>query len=268
LPADRAFADTIAQFAIPRELPEALLEGLAWDIQGRRYETPGELLAYAARVAGAVGAMMSLLMQRRDPAVVARACDLGVAMQLTNIARDVGEDARAGRLYLPQQWLREAGLDPQAWLANPRYDERISRVVRALLTMADVFYARSVPGIAALPKPCRPGIHVARLIYAEIGREVERNGFDSISRRAVVSPARKLRLLAEASAASFGSPGALTGDVEPATRFLVEAVAASSPRAPFVETQRRGAVDRAVWLLDLFERLERRDQLLRGGQAP
>jgi phytoene synthase len=265
---DRAFADTVARFAIPRELPNALLEGLAWDTQGRRYETLNDLVAYAVRVAGSVGAMMSLLMQRRDPAVVARACDLGIAMQLTNIARDVGEDARAGRLYLPLQWLREAGLDPQAWLANPRCDERISRVVRALLAVADAFYARSVPGIAALPKSCRPGIHGARLIYAEIGREVERNDFDCVSRRAVVSPSLKLRLLAEACVASLGSHGALTGDVEPSARFLVEAVAASSLRAPIVEMQRRGAVDRAVWLLDLFERLARRDQLLRDGQAP
>jgi phytoene synthase len=268
LPADRAFADAVARFAIPRELPEALLEGLAWDARDRRYETLSDLLAYAARVASAVGAMMSLLMHRRDPAVVARACDLGIAMQLTNIARDVGEDARAGRLYLPLQWLREAGLDPEAWLADPRYDARIGGAVRALLAAADVFYARSVAGIAALPRSCRPGIHAARLIYAEIGREVERNGFDSISRRAVVPPSRKLHLLAEACVASLGRREALRGDVQPAASFLVEAVAASSPRAAIVETSRRGAVDRALWLLDLFERLERRDQLLRGGQVP
>ena len=99
--ADRAFADVVARFSIPRELPEALLEGLAWDAEGRRYETLPDLYAYAARVAGAVGAMMTLVMGQRAPEIVARACDLGVAMQLTNIARDVGEDARAGRLYLP-----------------------------------------------------------------------------------------------------------------------------------------------------------------------
>ena len=99
--ADRAFADVVARFSIPREVPEALLEGLAWDAEGRRYETLPELYAYAARVAGTVGAMMTLVMGQRTPEIVARACDLGVAMQLTNIARDVGEDARAGRLYLP-----------------------------------------------------------------------------------------------------------------------------------------------------------------------
>ena len=117
--ADRVFADVVAKFCIPRQLPEALLEGLAWDAEVRRYETLHDLTAYAARVAGTVGAMMTLVMGQRSPEIVARACDLGVAMQLTNIARDVGEDARAGRLYLPLSWLREAGIDPDAWLANP-----------------------------------------------------------------------------------------------------------------------------------------------------
>ena len=97
---------------IPRALPEALLEGFAWDAAGRRYETLDEVEHYAARVAGCVGAMMTLVMGRRDPAILARACDLGVAMQLTNICRDVGEDARAGRLYLPLAWLRDNGIDP------------------------------------------------------------------------------------------------------------------------------------------------------------
>ncbi len=93
LAADRVFADVVAKFSIPRELPEALLEGLAWDAEVRRYETLQDLGAYAARVAGSVGAMMTLVMGQRAPEIVGRACDLGVAMQLTNIARDVGEDA-------------------------------------------------------------------------------------------------------------------------------------------------------------------------------
>ncbi len=106
---------------------DALLEGFAWDAAGRRYDTLDDLLDYAARVAGAVGAMMAVLMGVRDPALLARACDLGVAMQLTNIARDVGEDARAGRLYLPLAWLREAGIDPDAFLADPALQSRFGR---------------------------------------------------------------------------------------------------------------------------------------------
>ena len=95
---DRAFADVVAQYAVPRELPEALIEGLEWDVSGVVCDDIEDLYAYAARVAGSVGAMMSVVMGVSDPVAVARACDLGVAMQLTNIARDVGEDARSGRV--------------------------------------------------------------------------------------------------------------------------------------------------------------------------
>ncbi|MBV8868968.1 MAG: squalene/phytoene synthase family protein, partial [Acetobacteraceae bacterium] len=88
IPADRALARVVARFAIPFALPHALLEGLAWDAEARRYETLDELTAYAIRVAGAVGEMMALVMGVRAPETLARACDLGVAMQFSNIARD------------------------------------------------------------------------------------------------------------------------------------------------------------------------------------
>jgi hypothetical protein len=93
--ADRAFAAVVEGFDMPRALPDALLEGMAWDAVGRRYDDLSGVLAYSARVAAAVGAMMCVLMRVREADALARACDLGLAMQLTNIARDVGEDARA-----------------------------------------------------------------------------------------------------------------------------------------------------------------------------
>ena len=108
LPADRAFAAVVQDFEMPRALPEALLEGLAWDAFGRQYQTMPDLLAYCARVASAVGAMMCVLMRVRDADALARACDLGLAMQLTNIARDVGEDARGGCIYRSTGWRRRA----------------------------------------------------------------------------------------------------------------------------------------------------------------
>ena len=94
---DRALATVVARHAIPRTVLDALLEGFAWDAAGRQYETLQDLEAYAVRVAGTVGAAMAVLMGARSAEAVARACDLGMAMQLSNIARDVGEDARAGR---------------------------------------------------------------------------------------------------------------------------------------------------------------------------
>jgi phytoene synthase len=158
-------------------LPEALLEGLAWDAEGgRRYEDLPALEAYAARVAGSVGCMMAVLMGVRDRAALARACDLGVAMQLTNIARDVGEDARAGRLYLPLRWLREAGVDGDEWLVRPVFDPAVAGVVRRLLLAADELYRRAGAGIAALPSDAGPESAPPGLLYAGIGREVERRG--------------------------------------------------------------------------------------------
>ena len=173
---DRAFAEVVWRFGIPRAIPDALLEGFAWDAAGRRYETLSDLKAYAVRVAGTVGAMMALLMGQRSRDAVARACELGIAMQLTNIARDVGEDARAGRLYLPLEWLRESGIDRDAFVARPVYSDALGSVVQRLLEAADVHYASCESGIAGLPRACRPGIMAARALYAEIGREVERAG--------------------------------------------------------------------------------------------
>ena len=268
LAADRAFAGVMARHAIPRALPEALLEGLAWDAASRRYETLEDLYDYAARVAGAVGAMMTLLMGERAPEIVARACDLGVAMQLTNIARDVGEDARAGRLYLPLQWLRDAGIDPDAWLAAPTFTPDIAAITQRLLDAADALYHRATDGIARLPASCRPGIYAARALYAEIGRQVERNDRNSIAQRAVVSGLRKSQVLARTLllAERRWQPArrlAAIGQID-ATRFLVEAVAAT-PLRDVARPRANPVEDRVVWVIDLFARLERRDQLQRSG---
>ncbi len=264
IPADRALATVLARFAIPRALPEALLEGFAWDAAGRRYETPGELAAYAVRVAGTVGAMMAMLMGVRAPAVVARACDLGVAMQLSNIARDVGEDAAAGRLYLPLQWLREAGIDPDAWLVDPVFTPALGSVVQRLLAAADTLYGRAASGVRRLPLGCRPGIGAARLLYAEIGHEVGRRGGNSVDRRAVVSGRRKLALLARSCAEAVLPRGRLAAAVLPEARFLIDAVAAAPP--PSLTAPAPWMVEeKLVWVLDLFERLARREQFGSGG---
>lgn len=255
--ADRAFAEAVWRFGIPRALPEALLEGFAWDAEARRYPDLASLHAYAARVAASVGAIMALLMDQRDPDVLARACDLGVAMQLTNIARDVGEDARAGRLYLPLDWLAEEGIDADAFLAAPRFTPALGRVVARLLAEAERLYLRAEAGIARLPANCRAGIGAARLIYAEIGRAVERHGYDSVSARAVVPKSRKVMLLAAARAKSpFWPLTHLRAPPLEATRYLVDAAASASPAA----TPARGFDARVAWLVSLYDRLERRDR--------
>jgi 15-cis-phytoene synthase len=262
-PVDRAFARTVAEFNIPRRLPEALIEGFEWDAEGRRYESLSDLQAYATRVAGTVGAMMAVLMGTRDPNALARACDLGVAMQLTNIARDVGEDARAGRLYLPLEWLDEAGIDPEQWLADPVFDARIASVVQRLLAVADTLYARSQDGIAQLPLDCRPGISAARILYSEIGTEVARHGFDSISRRAVVSSYRKLALLARALSESLNAAQGAETPVLAEAAFLVDSVVQASKHASLSASPALAwwhLRSKAIRVVELFARLQSEEQ--------
>ena len=260
---DRALAAVVREFDMPLELVAALLEGFEWDAEGRRYETIEDLQAYGARVAGSVGAMMAVVMRTRGEQALARACDLGVAMQLTNIARDVGEDARFGRLYLPLAWMREAGLGPDAWLQNPVFDSRIASVINRLIKAADVLYERSEHGIGQLPRDCRPAIRAARLVYAEIGRELEKAGLDSINHRAVVSAKRKLALLIRASGAAVMAPADPKRHFAalPANQFLVRAAKLPVGDAPAETSQppRRTFEERARWAAELFERLERTD---------
>lgn len=254
--ADRALAAVVRRFNIPAVLPHALIEGFEWDAAGRRYETLHELHAYAARVAGTVGAMMALLMGVRTAAGLARACDLGVAMQLSNIARDVGEDAKLGRLYLPRQWLREAGICPDAWLAAPRHSPALGAVVQRLLREADALYTRVDAGVAALPLGCRPGINAARFLYAQIGLEVERQGLNAVDRRAVVSRRRKATSLLRALLTLMPDDSWRPQPPLPATRYLVEAVTGPLHDGHFVPP----APKRLAGVIALFDRLERRDR--------
>ncbi len=229
-PVDRAFSATVREYGIPRALPEALIEGFRWDVENRRYESFSEVVAYSARVAATVGVMMTLLMGERAPHVLARACELGVAMQLTNIARDVGEDAREGRLYLPLEWLRREGVDPDEFLANPVYDPRIGRVVRRLLSRAEHLYAGADQGIGLLPRDVRTAMRAARLVYSDIGREISEADWDSVSTRAHTSTLRKFVLLTRALPAAL-TPTLPFRSAPPLreVRFLIDSVDQEEP---------------------------------------
>lgn len=254
---DRALAVVVQRHQLPRALLDALLDGFAWDAQGRAYESLEDLHDYGARVAGSVGAMMCWIMGVRDPQALARACELGVAMQLTNIARDVGEDARNGRLYLPRQWLREAGIDPDAWLRKPGCTPALQGVVARLLDEADRLYRQAAAGIPQLPRDCRSAILAARLIYAEIGEQLKRDGLDPIRQRAVVPTARKLVLLASASVQS-GWLGATSKVTPPlaAIAYLVDHCDTGAQALEAGTAAARPLGQRVVWMLELFERLE------------
>jgi phytoene synthase len=255
---DRALAVVVQRHALPRALLDALLDGFAWDAEGRRYETLEDVHDYGARVAGSVGAMMCWIMGVRSAQALARACELGVAMQLTNIARDVGEDARNGRLYLPRQWLAEAGIQADAWLQAPVCSPALQGVIERLLQEADRLYCQSTAGVALLPRDCRSAILAARLVYAEIGQQLRRDGLDPLARRAVVPRSRKLVLLACAGVQS-GWVGRHPPAVSPLTAitYLVDHCHASA----LALTEAGAVVDASIsgrvgWMLDLFERVE------------
>ncbi len=258
---DRAFSNIVHRFHIPRTLPDALVEGFAWDADGRRYDTFADVLAYATRVAGSVGAMMALLMGARDKSQLARACDLGIAMQISNIARDVGEDARAGRLYLPIAWMRDAGIDPEGFLDDPRHSPELAAIIERLLEAADSLYRRAARGISALPVDCRAGIFAAAYLYGEIGSEVRRNNHDSITTRAIVPAKRKVELAAKAALSASLSLTQTPIDIPERVfeaAYLVDAVLPTAPEPS--EPSWWNLPARTARVVDIFTRLELRER--------
>ena len=149
---------------MPERHPMELLSGFEMDVNGRVYETLEDTLDYCYHVAGVVGVMMAMIMGVRERQTLNRASDLGIAFQLTNISRDVVEDAKGGRCYLPREWLREAGIDG-ADLCDPQHRKAVSLVTRRLLREADEYYRiRLVRNAAAAARSrCRHRLRPAGL---------------------------------------------------------------------------------------------------------
>ncbi len=197
----RAFSWVVDLAGIPSSEPEALLDGMAQDLGPVRIANGAELRAYSYRAAGVVGRMMARIMKCADSESLARATDLGIAMQLTNIARDVREDSVRNRVYLPGDWLREAGGSFQDVFTRP-FGAAVATVNERILTMADELYDSGIAGIQRLPRSCRPAILAAALLYREIGYEVARAGF-APERRVRVGKARQGSLVVRALASSL-----------------------------------------------------------------
>ena len=195
-PEFQALREVARAHAIPAAQPLALLDGFAMDVEARRYQSVEDVLSYAFHVAGVVGVMMAEVMGVRARPTLQRACDLGLAFQLTNIARDVVEDAQNGRLYLPAAWLEEAGLAADAeTVADPANRAAVAAVAQRLLDQADAYYRSARDGLPYLPVRSAWAIASARGVYRGIGREVRRRGATAWDRRARVSSAGKLWLL-------------------------------------------------------------------------
>jgi phytoene synthase len=175
---------------IPERHPMELLHGFEMDVEERTYETLEDVLDYCYHVAGVVGVMMAMIMGVRKPATLNRASDLGLAFQLTNIARDVMDDAKMGRVYLPRQWLAEAGV-PADGVADPAHRVAVFLVTKRLLREADVYYRSALYGMSALPLRAAAGIGAARRVYRDIGRVVVARKDRAWDGRAVVGKSRK-----------------------------------------------------------------------------
>jgi len=189
-----AWADARLRHAVPMRYAEQLIDGVARDFEQARYETFDALAAYCYGVASTVGLMSMHIIGFAGPQAIPYAIKLGVALQVTNILRDVGEDWRAGRIYLPQDELARFGLGENDLDRNV-VTGRWRAFMRFQIDRNRRLYDEAMPGIALLNPDGRFAIAAAANLYRAILDEIERNGYDNFTRRAVVPAGRKLRLL-------------------------------------------------------------------------
>jgi len=187
----QALAEVARRHPLSPALVDAHIKGFELDVDGWKPATLDDTLQYSYHVAGSVGIMMALIMGVRDESTLYRACDLGLAFQLTNIARDVAEDALAGRCYLPAQWLDETGLEV-ADLADGACRQETFPLVRRLVEEAESYYRSASIGIRALPRRAAWAIGTARAVYRDIGRKIVRRGPDALGDRVFTGKGRKI----------------------------------------------------------------------------
>jgi phytoene synthase len=197
LPAFDALRIVAAETRLPARYAHDLIQGFRLDAEEWRPRTEHDLLTYCYHVAGVVGCMMAVIMgvSPDDEAVLDRACDLGLAFQLANIARDLDEDAAAGRCYLPTDWLAEMGIAPDAVMADRA---TLAVLARRLTDRAAQFEASARMGTRALSFRSAWAVLSAAEIYGAIGRKVAARGPQAWDARVTTSGAEKLRFMARA----------------------------------------------------------------------
>jgi phytoene synthase len=186
------------RYAIDRRYERELLEGIRMDLHFRPFQTWAELEGYCYRVASTVGLLSipiiglapGIRFERAAPAAIG----LGIALQLTNILRDVGEDARRGRIYFPVEDLARFGLTLRD-VQNQVFDERFVGLMRYEIQRARALYHHSLPGIAMLATRARPAVGAAALLYRRILDEIEAAGYQVYHHRAHTTPLQKLAML-------------------------------------------------------------------------
>jgi len=194
------FLQTVREYQIPIEYAHELIEGMRMDLTRDRYHDFAELRLFCYRVASVVGLMMSWVIGFEDPAererALPHAIDLGIAMQLTNILRDVGEDRARGRVYIPQDEIQRFGYTEQQLLDGVRNDA-FGNLMQFQVERARQYYSRGNAGIALLNRRGRFAVKIASDVYREILSQVEQSAFDVFDRRAVVPTGRKYWLTAQ-----------------------------------------------------------------------
>ena len=204
IPAFAALQQVVLEHGIPISLPLEHLAGFNMDVEEKHYETIEDTLEYCYRVAGVVGIMMALLMGVEDEPTLDRACDLGLAFQLTNIARDIIEDAEIGRCYLPADWLRDMGI-PRAEIADRKHRAALAGLASRLIETAEAYYVSARGGLSALPLRSAWAIATAHNVYREIGIKVKARGETAWDRRVSTSRLDKLHLLVRSLGMAFTS---------------------------------------------------------------
>lgn len=195
-PAFAGFQQVALRHRIDARWPQEMLDGFAKDVEPIGFASQADTLSYCWGVAGVVGVMMAKIMGVEDAAVLRRAQDLGLAFQLTNISRDVREDALDGRVYLPADALAALGLDatPQAML-DPSLQARIFVAIQGQLALAEIYYDSARGGLRALPFRAALAVAAARRIYRKIGRLILERGPDALQARTRVPKLKMAGLL-------------------------------------------------------------------------
>lgn len=189
-----AFADTLNKFDISLDLPLLLMEGVKMDLVKSRYQTFDELYDYSYKVASVVGLMTSEVFGYNDKKAIEHAVELGIAMQLTNILRDVGEDLVKDRIYLPKEELDEFNVSEKD-LFNHNLSENFIELMKFQVERANIYYVSSDSGIPMLNKDSRLPVGLARENYSRILQKIEENNYDVFSQRAYLNSTEKLTIV-------------------------------------------------------------------------
>ena len=189
-----AFSDVLRRHDIDISLPFALIDGVCMDLTKNRYETFEELYEYSYKVASVVGLMISEVFGYKEKSALGHAVDLGIAMQLTNILRDIGEDLLRDRIYLPAEDLKHFGVSEEE-LFNHRMSKEFIEMMRFQIGRARRYYESADKGIPKLSADSQVPVRLARVNYARILDKIEENNYQVFTHRAYLSLTQKLAML-------------------------------------------------------------------------